>query len=358
MPINLQEIQETITRLGLRWQAAETIHVGQSEIQALARLGATPPEGVTLADREEQARQLLRPLGPLPAGAPPAWDWRNVGGVNYVTPIEDQGGCGSCVAFGTIATFEAQVQIALHGPNLGVDLSEAHLWFCYGPSHGAGACPHGGWWPDSSFPGLIPGIVPATCFEYTDQNQPCNLCPTWNTQLTSISSWQTLSNQEAMKTFIAQTGPMTACFTVYEDFYYYYTGGVYEYNPQTSGNVIGGHCVCIVGYSDAGQYWIAKNSWGPNWGESGYFRIGYGNCGIDSEMWGINGTVASEVWHFPIHILPIRPIGPIHPEPIRPIDPIRPIEPIDPGPLTDAAAQETHDPDAPQVGDGPPNVDI
>ena len=96
-----------------------------------------------------------------------------------------------------------------------------------------------------------------------------------------------------MKAFISSVGPMTTCFTVYEDFYYHYTSGVYTYNATTSGNVIGGHCVAIVGYDDAQQCWIAKNQWGTGWGESGFFRISYGSCGIDVEMWGINGTVTS-----------------------------------------------------------------
>jgi hypothetical protein len=361
MAIELSELLSDILRLGLRWQAGETDHTGQSLLQAKSRCGAVPPEGTTLADREERARAALHYGGPRPSGVPAAWDWRDVGGLNYVTPIEDQLSCGSCVAFGTIATFEAQVQIAFHGPNLGVDLSEAQLWFCYGPSHGAGACPTGGWWPTTSFPGLIPGIAPSACFPYTPTNQPCNLCPTWNTQLTKISSWTTLTNAAAMKAFIAQTGTLTACFTVYADFYYHYTGGVYEHDPKTD-TVVGGHCISVVGYTDAGQYWICKNSWGSTWGESGFFCIGYGQCGITSEMWGINGTITSEVWHPPLPILPIfprpifpRPInpGPINPGPIRP----GPIS-IDPGPLQGAATQSVYDPDVPQVEGGSPNVEV
>ena len=96
-----------------------------------------------------------------------------------------------------------------------------------------------------------------------------------------------------MKTYISTIGPMTACFTIYEDFFYYYTGGVYTYHEKTSGDVIGGHCVQIIGYDDAQKCWIAKNSWGTGWGEDGYFRIAYGSAGIDAEMWGIDGTITS-----------------------------------------------------------------
>ena len=52
------------------------------------------------------------------------------------------------------------------------------------------------------------------------------------------------------------------------------------------GEYVGGHCVCIIGYDDAQKCWIAKNSWGKGWGEQGFFRIGYGECGIDARCGG------------------------------------------------------------------------
>ena len=51
-----------------------------------------------------------------------------------------------------------------------------------------------------------------------------------------------------------------------------------------------GHCVSIVGYDDTRQCWIAKNSWGDWWGKKGFFKIGYGECGIDAAMWAIEGV--------------------------------------------------------------------
>ena len=163
-----------------------------------------------------------------------------------------------------------------------------------------------------------------------------------------------------MKAFIAQTGPLTACLTVYEDLYLHYTGNVYEYNSQTSGNEVGGHCVCIVGYDDDGKYWIAKNSWGTGWGTEGYFLIGYGNCGIDSEMWGINGTITSDVWHFPFD--PVHPVHPVH-LPVTPVEPIETPQPVNPIKLLEGQpggdiAQSSHDPSLPQIEDGPPTAEI
>ena len=82
--------------------------------------------------------------------------------------------------------------------------------------------------------------------------------------------------------------------TVYDDFMHY-TGGVYS--PTSSVN-LGGHCVCVVGYDDTNGCWIGKNSWGTGWGEGGLFRIAYGQCGIDAEMWAVDG-VSSQYFKIP-----------------------------------------------------------
>jgi hypothetical protein len=248
------------------------------------------PYDPSLEEAERIAASRASLFAAAVAGAPASFDWRNAGG-NYVTPIVSQGGCGSCVAFGCIAAMESLVKISRHDPGAAVDLSEADLWFCWGPSHGAGACPGGGWWPDGAYEGMKTGVVDAACFPYTDANQPCNRCADSANRTTKITGWHKLMTPAEMKTHISTVGPVTACFTVYEDFYYHYVGDVYTYNAATSGNVIGGHCICIVGYDDAQRCWIAKNSWGPAWGESGYFRMTYGNCGLDDQMWAPEGIV-------------------------------------------------------------------
>ena len=71
-----------------------------------------------------------------------------------------------------------------------------------------------------------------------------------------------------------------------------YKSGIYEYDGKSK--EIGGHWVVIVGWQDDpniknGGYWIARNSWGPDWGEKGYFRIAYGECGID-DFWFVYGV--------------------------------------------------------------------
>lgn len=66
-----------------------------------------------------------------------------------MTLIRDQGSCGSCVAFGTTATVEAQVRVQNGNPNYPIDLSEAHLFFCHARERGANCST--GWWPKEAF---------------------------------------------------------------------------------------------------------------------------------------------------------------------------------------------------------------
>jgi hypothetical protein len=47
---------------------------------------------------------------------------------------------------------------------------------------------------------------------------------------------------------------------------------------------VGNHAICVIGYDDTQNCWICKNSWGTGWGDSGFFKIAYGQCGIGSEF--------------------------------------------------------------------------
>ena len=60
-----------------------------------------------------------------------------------------------------------------------------------------------------------------------------------------------------------------------------YSGGIYEHKK---GYLLGGHEVNIVGWGveNGVHYWIVQNTWGEKWGENGFFRIKFGQCGIDS----------------------------------------------------------------------------
>ena len=280
--INVPTISSRIHALSLNWLASENELTALAEAERKLRLGAVPPPN-TRSLQEREAAGAAQAHAAAGAAYPAAYDARAAG---WVTPVEDQGGCGSCVAFGTTATVEAAVRVAYQNRNLAVDLSEAQVFYCYGKA--AGATCGSGWWPDGALNGFKSGVVDASCFPYTAGDQNCNLCSNWKDRLTWISNWHLVTSTSDMKAWISSRGPMSACFTVYNDFFAYHSG---TYSPDTASGVAGGHCVSVVGYSDPGKFWICKNSWGTGWGEQGFFCIAYNTCGLDSEMWAVDGIV-------------------------------------------------------------------
>lgn len=292
--LDMQTIQKGLSKLDSpSWIAEETDLSVLSLDKQKSRLGVSPPPGEYSIEEMEYKFKTSKNIFPeediVINTLPSRYDLRDVNGKNFITPIRDQKNCGSCVAFGVLAAVESSLRIQLNNPNLGLDLSEAQLFFCYGYNKGV-RC-NTGWWPIYALEDLrTKGIVNETCYPYNTglSLQNCRgLCSSPNQQVTSIRGYTDLTKKPAeIKQWITTKGPVSACFLVYEDFYYY-RSGIYKY---TSGRLLGAHCVAIVGYDDAQKCWICKNSWGTNWGENGFFRIGYGQCAIDSYTnHGING---------------------------------------------------------------------
>jgi hypothetical protein len=79
-----------------------------------------------------------------------------------------------------------------------------------------------------------------------------------------------------------QKGPLVTTLAVYADFMAY-GGGVYKH---VAGDMLGGHAVSIIGYDDAKQAYIVRNSWGETWGENGFGYVAYDDTsGVGSETW-------------------------------------------------------------------------
>jgi hypothetical protein len=281
--LDFRALQRSLAAAGNPWRPAETPLSRLSIEEMRHRLGATPPAGEAhLEERENRAAARAAAPAAFAAAAPAAWDWRAQDGKNYLGDPRDQKTCGSCVAFGTVAAIEGTARVRSKTADLAIDLSEAHLFYCHGAAEGRNC--DTGWWPDPALDAARDkGIVDEACFPYTPGDQACQVCSDAAQRTTRIKSWTSLTNAAAMKEWIATNGPVATCFTVYEDFYYY-DNGIYLHH---TGRQLGGHCVAAVGYSDADQCWIMRNSWGGGWGEGGYFRIGYGQAGIDYEMWGV-----------------------------------------------------------------------
>jgi C1A family cysteine protease len=280
--IDLGQLRAEVEQAGAPWEVSYTSMTALEEEERVIRLGVPPSPGVdieTLEEGKEAAAAAARQATAESIGAPTSFDLRNVGGVNFSTPIKDQLGCGSCVAFGVLATMEAVARFTRRAATLPIDLSEAHMFYCHGRA--AGARCSTGWWPEQAFTAARnTGVTFEDYYPYTDGDQNCTgLNADWPNRLAKVTTSQFLNgNAATMKDFISTYGAVEVCMDVYQDFFSY-GSGVYRH---VTGGYAGGHCVCLIGYDDVQGCWIAKNSWGTGWGDGGHFRIAYGECRIET----------------------------------------------------------------------------
>ena len=256
----LSQIEQAISEKGLNWTAKD--------------YGRTFPLGALLDDEEKKPEGADKRIKPLPESAlaslPASVDWRTG---NWVSPVKDQGNCGSCWAFAGVGAVESLYAIANNSPGSFLDLAEQILVSCCSGNYGC----EGGYMSTTARFLRDDGTYYESCFPYTATDSRCsNACDNWEAVAFKIDSYQWVQQSvNALKTAL-QDGPLQVAFDVYADFDSY-GGGVYEY---AWGGQLGGHAVLLVGYQNVsgqygGGYFVVKNSWGTSWGENGYFRIGY-----------------------------------------------------------------------------------
>lgn len=210
---------------------------------------------------------------------PETYDFR-VNNPECAAAIKNQLSCGSCWAFAGSTALAMRFCAQSQG-GINVILSPQDSVSC---DTGNSGCNGGNrlktWYYYQST-----GIVTETCFPYSSGKGQVEDCITeckngeeWKKH--KATGVKRISGVQAIKQNLVSGGPIHTGFTVYEDFMQY-KSGIYQY---TSGSSLGGHAVVVVGYgSENGtDYWIIQNSWGPNWGEKGYFRIKMEEVGIDS----------------------------------------------------------------------------
>ena len=225
--------------------------------------------------------------------APTSYDWRNQG---RVSAVKDQASCGSCWAFATVANLEG-----LYYAKKGVmkTFSEQMLVDCDTKDSGCngGLMQYSFTWLKNNG-----GIMLDSSYPYVAKEQTCKSDKTKYADFKVIgqkklgSTWSTWScvDEDEVKEFLYETGPLAVALNA--DYLSSYTGGIVDYTSSKCPYSGINHAVTLVGYgtdsSSAMDYWIVKNSWGKNWGESGYFRIrrGNGTCGINCYV--ITATVS------------------------------------------------------------------
>ncbi len=259
-PSDQQAVQQAIDRAGAHWSAGPPFF---TPAELHARLGFHKPADWAAPPAYEESVSI-----------PSAYDWRNE---NVVTNVRDQGDCGSCWAFAAVGALESAAIIDGSYTKT-LNLSEQYLVSdCY-----PGADCNGAWSLSGPAQFLVTtGTVDEACDPYVGYNTSCHPCSDWASRRYQASQRGAVSQTvDALKQALYQHGPLIVGMTVFTDFNYY-EEGVYEH---VWGGEEGGHAVLLVGYSDSGSYFIAKNSWSAAWGEDGYFRIDYGEVAGDTQF--------------------------------------------------------------------------
>ncbi|KYB26628.1 Tubulointerstitial nephritis antigen-like [Tribolium castaneum] len=230
----------------------------------------------------------------------------------WMSEIQDQGWCGSSWAITTAAVASDRFAILSKGREK-VTLSAQHLLSC--DRRGQQSC-NGGYLDRAwSYIRKI-GLVDEQCFPYSATNEKCRIprrgdLVTANCQLPTnvdrrskykVAPAYRVGNETDIMYEILHSGPVQATMKVYHDFFTY-KRGIYRHSPISTNDRTGYHSVRIVGwgeeYSPEGlkKYWKVANSWGPEWGENGYFRIlrGSNECEIESFVLGTWAEVENKL---------------------------------------------------------------
>jgi len=196
-------------------------------------------------------------------------DWTTKGAV---TPVKDQGQCGSCWAFSTTGGMEGAWQIASGSLT---SMSEQQLVDCSTQNAG---CNGGSMELAFNFAGTV-NVATESSYPYTARDGTCKTSYTTAIPQGGVTGYKSVGQSTNSLKSAIQTGPVSVAIEADQMAFQLYSGGILSSGCGTNLD----HGVLAVGYGEG--YFKVKNSWGSSWGENGYLQISdSGNtCGIHSD---------------------------------------------------------------------------
>jgi C1A family cysteine protease len=209
----------------------------------------------------------------VPTAPPTSFDWRSQG---VVSAVKDQGQCGSCWAFAATEGVESAWKLAGHSLDI---LSPQQIVDCDTSDAGC----DGGDLPTAFAYVHKEGLETEAAYPYKGVDESCHYkAADVDAKISGFAYATTTKNEDQMQTASFAHGPLSIC--VDAETWQTYTGGIISSNCGQSLD----HCVQIVGWdtsSSGTPYWIIRNSWGTDWGISGYLYVARNKnlCGVADE---------------------------------------------------------------------------
>jgi len=299
-----EDFIQMINRHNSTWTAGQNFHPHTTDQYLRTLMGVHPDAHKFLP----KPKRVLLGVEDIPDNFDPRQKWPNC---PTIQEIRDQGGCGSCWAFGAATAMSDRICIHSQG-KVHVHVSTENLLSC---------CWTCGFGCNGGFPGAAwsywkrQGLVSGGTYHSDQGCQPYQIAPCEhhvngtrgpceeggktpkchqfceNKKYTvdykkdksyGASDYSIKRDVKQIQLELMNNGPVEAAFTVFEDFPNYKTG-VYQH---VTGKPLGGHAIRILGWGvEAGTpYWLVANSWNYDWGDNGTFKIlrGSDHCGIES----------------------------------------------------------------------------
>jgi len=210
--------------------------------------------------------------------APDSFDWASK---DKVTPVKDQGQCGSCWAFSATENIESVWMIAkgLTPANF-KPLSAQQIVDCDNQDAG---CNGGDTITAYEYVISAGGQESEADYPYEATDEPCHFkAADVEVKISSYKYATKTKNEDEMKTATASISPLSICVDA-EPWQFYASGVMMASQCSTDLD----HCVQITGYDTSAStpFWKVRNSWGSDWGEKGFIRLQFGKntCGVAEE---------------------------------------------------------------------------